>query len=317
MRDNGDLDRVDIVRPETKKIGLTQWNLFRQWAISQLGHSVFQSALSMPELLGHLLAAYGKHWYETGGSLLYLRHLLVHIQRVIPFCKGRIQPAWEIVSKWEILQPVEHRRPLPLKVLEAMVACSLFWSWPRVACILLLAFHGCCRPGEVLRATRRDLVLPMDLASSSESAVFLRIGNPKSKRRGLGKIQHVKIDHHGVSSFLQRVLGLLDGDAPVFPGTPGSFRRRWNMLLKGLKIPDDVRLTPGSLRPGGTVELYRKGVGIHDILWALRLKHVETLQHYLQEVSTEMTLFDLPKCAKLTIEEMSDFLPILLSSLEP
>lgn len=317
VRDNGDLDRVDIVRPETKKIGLTQWNLFRQWAISQLGHSVFQSALSMPELLGHLLAAYGKHWYETGGSLLYLRHLLVHIQRVIPFCKGRIQPAWEIVSKWEILQPVEHCRPLPLKVLEAMVACSLFWSWPRVACILLLAFHGCCRPGEVLRATRRDLVLPMDLASSSESAVFLRIGNPKSKRRGLGKIQHVKIDHLGVSSFLQRVLGLLDGDAPVFPGTPGSFRRRWNMLLKGLKIPDDVRLTPGSLRPGGTVELYRKGVGIHDILWALRLKHVETLQHYLQEVSTEMTLFDLPKCAKLTIEEMSDFLPILLSSLEP
>ncbi len=112
-------------------------------------------------------------------------------------------------------------------------------------------------------------------------------------------------------------MGYLDGSDRVFPGTPGSFRRRWDLILKGLKIPVSVNLTPGSLRPGGTVELYRKGVGIHDILWALRLKHVETLQHYLQEVSTDLTLFDLPTDAKHTIEGMSVFLPLLLSPLEP
>ena len=316
-RDHDDLDGVHLVRPETKRMGSKHWDLFRQWAVVEIGAQAFRSALSIPELLGTLLAAYGKHWYGSGGSLLYLRHLLIHTQRILPYCKGRIQPAWEVVNKWEILQPVEHRRPLPLKLLEAMVACSLFWSWPRVACVLLMAFHGCCRPGEVLRSTRRDLVLPMDVASASECAVFLRINHPKSRMRGLGKIQHVKISHEGVSGFLQRQLGYLDGSDRVFPGTPGSFRRRWDLILKGLKIPVSVNLTPGSLRPGGTVELYRKGVGIHDILWALRLKHVETLQHYLQEVSTDLTLFDLPTDAKHTIEGMSVFLPLLLSPLEP
>ena len=53
-------------------------------------------------------------------------------------------------------------------------------------------------------------------------------------------------------------------------------------------------LTPGCLRAGGTVELYRQGMQIMDILWSLRLKNLETLQHYLQEISTQVTMIDLP-----------------------
>lgn len=310
-RHYSDLDGIDLVRPETKRIGANQWEAFCEWASTQLGSSAFRSALLLPELLSLILASYGRHWYESGGSLFYYRHLLLFLQRKMPVCRGRIQAAWEVVTRWEILQPVEHRRPLPLKVLEAMVVVCTLWRWHRVSCVLLVAFHGCCRPGEVLRACRKDFVLPMDLGSTMEGPVFLRIDKPKS---GLGKIQHAKIDHPGISVFLQHIIGTLGGDDRIYPGTPGTFRRRWNVLLRALHIPSEFKLTPGSLRPGGTVELYRKGVAIHDILWSLRLKHLETLQHYLQEVSTELTLFDLPQEAKDAISSLAACLPIFLSN---
>lgn len=50
-----------------------------------------------------------------------------------------------------------------------------------------------------------------------------------------------------------------------------------------------------------------------DILWALRLKNVETLQHYLQEISTQITMFDLSPAAKVSIVAFADFFHFALS----
>lgn len=61
------------------------------------------------------------------------------------------------------------------------------------------------------------------------------------------------------------------------------------------------------------MELYRRGTAILDILWALRLKNVETLQHYLQEVSTKITLLDLPILAKNNITALSSMYPFFVS----
>ena len=51
------------------------------------------------------------------------------------------------------------------------------------------------------------------------------------------------------------------------------------------------------------MHLYKQGLGILDILWALRLRNVETLQHYLQEISTEITMIDLPFPCRLSDPE--------------
>ena len=53
-----------------------------------------------------------------------------------------------------------------------------------------------------------------------------------------------------------------------------------------------------------------------DILWALRLKNVETLQHYLQEISTQITMFDLSPAAKVSIGAFADFFPFCLVHLQ-
>ena len=52
-------------------------------------------------------------------------------------------------SRWEELEPVEHRRPVPRAMVEAMCVLALRWGWTRVVCIILITYHGCARPGEV------------------------------------------------------------------------------------------------------------------------------------------------------------------------
>ena len=158
-------------------------------------------------------------------------------------------------------------------------------------------------------------MLPADLAmEGDDSAIFLRILEPKAKRRGLGKVQHAKIEDSLVCRFLSRYLADLNLDEQIFSGAPSSFRRRWDSVLQALDVPLSLQITPGGLRPGGTVELYRRGKPIQDILWALRLKSLETLQHYLQEVSTEVTMVDLPAAAKTSILSASSMYCFFLES---
>ena len=133
-----------------------------------------------------------------------------------------------------------------MKLLEAMAAVGCTWKWYRFVAIILLSYFGCCRTGEVLRAQRRHVVLPSDLAMDIPSgAIFLRIVEPKAKRRGLGKVQHAKIEDSLVCRFLSRYLAELNLDEQIFSGAPSSFRRRWDAVLKALDVPASLEITPG------------------------------------------------------------------------
>ena len=53
-----------------------------------------------------------------------------------------------------------------------MVSLCLGWGWLRVAGVIVLTFEAICRPGEVLNACRRDLLLPQDLVAEDPGRVF-------------------------------------------------------------------------------------------------------------------------------------------------
>jgi len=306
------LDSVELIRPETIAIGVAQWEIFVRWVVDSFGRPMLDSLWLSPPLMGYMVAAYGRHAFEAGRALFNFRHLVVYIQRSFAGMRGNLGPAWEILNRWEELEPVEHRRPIPKAMIDAMVSLAILWSWWRVACVLLIAFHGCCRPGEVLLASRVHLVFPGDIGQHG-GPIFFRIQKPKPGRRGLGRVQHTKILSEAVGKFLAGILFDLQPQAPIYFGSAGAFRTRWNRLLLGLKVPLSCGLTPAGLRAGGTVELYRQGCPISDILWTLRLKKLETLQHYLQEVSTQITMVDLPLDAKQMIYSFSELLPHFLS----
>lgn len=152
-----------------------------------------------------------------------------------------------------------------------------------MASILFVSFFGCCRPGEVLNAVPRSLILLEDAGGLQGSACFLRICKPKPGRRGMDQ---------AISSFLSRVFAGLGENGYFYPGTIGAFRTRWNKLLLQLGIGSSAKITPGCLRAGGAVELYKRGMPIMDIFWCLSLKNTETLQRYFQEISTNIDMID-------------------------
>ena len=101
-------------------------------------------------------------------------------------------------------------------------------------------------------------------------------------------------------------------DEKLYPATPGTYRRRWDKLLKLLEIPADVRLTPGGLRGGGAVAAYKGGRALVEILWQMRIKHLVTLESYLQEVAADSVLPKLSTESRLLIKSNAELFEGLL-----
>lgn len=265
------MGEVNSVRPETVKLGENLWT--SSWFEAVCGKKAFLSLWQCFDLMSIALARFGNHLYESGKPLYYLRHLVAYAERMFPTVKGRLSAVWDVTSATGANQASCSRL-----FGELVQVC---WYSPGVMFWLVQNWWS-------LRARRKHLILPSDLCMSSSKDVFLRIVGPKPGRRGLG-------------SFLDSVFGSLDGEALLFNGTPSSFRSRWTKVLVALKTPTTFRITLAGLRAGGAVELYRQGRTIHDIFWALRLRHLVSLLRYLQEVSTSVRTRDLPIDAKTTI----------------
>ena len=216
--------------------------------------------------------------------------------------RQHLSPAWQLLTKWEILQPVQHRKPLHFVLFQALVVMALLKNWRRWAGTLVLGFEGIARISEVLRATRADLVLPSDQFSSTFFAAFLRVLNPKTKRRGKGKVQHLKLSNKPAVAFLERCFASLDPDLCLFPLSAAAFRSRWEHLLDELLVPKQMRPTPASIRGGGAIMAYQRGETISDIMWRMRVSSQPTLEHYLQEMAADSIMTRLPETCKHRIK---------------
>ena len=137
---------------------------------------------------------------------------------------------------------------------------------------------------------------------------FVHFPNPKSGLRGGARQQHITIHGNGLGRLLTSIFGNLDGSAKLWPFTPSTFRRRWDhIVLHRLNIPSALHLTPGSLRGDGAVALYVQDTPIHDILWRMRFKNQETLDHYLQETAALTYLRGLSEKCRQQISVIAEF----------
>eukprot|EP00438_Fugacium_kawagutii_P031232 Skav211063 [mRNA] locus=scaffold314:129393:143003:- [translate_table: standard] len=306
-RNVADLLTAPIFEPTTIAIQQRVWHKFEVWLHDHLSESTCSQIFLCPLVAAQVLRMYGVQSYERGEALYELRHLLVYVQRQYPLLKPVLGPAWDIIARWEEIRPVHHRTPLPSLLFRAVFCVAVFKGWRRWAATLLLGYEGLARIGEVLAALRRDLVLPSDLFEAEHPAAFLRIHKPKSKRRGKGRIQHLKVETPAAVHFLEAVFCELDSFLPLFPLSTGMFRTRWEKILIFLGVPKAVRPTPASIRGGGAISAYRKGESIQSIMWRMRLVSQSTLESYLQELAAESFLTQLPESAKSRIRFFASF----------
>eukprot|EP00438_Fugacium_kawagutii_P027072 Skav214863 [mRNA] locus=scaffold16:542655:545267:+ [translate_table: standard] len=311
---DGRLEDIGLVEERTQFLQLQVWRDFGQWALQRISRAAWESALLFPMLLSVLLKEYGNHLYAAGKSLYVYRHLAVYVQQNVLGVRPYMGVVWDMVSRWEIAEPTEHAAPLPGPIFKAMLSLALQWRWYRFAGVLGLAFYGICRPGEVILAERKSLVLPSDMMHDSPRVAYLRIEKPKARRRGKGTVQHASIHEVDFIQFAEVVFGGLNGQVRLFPASSNSFRRRWDKLLEALKISSSMRLTPGGLRGGGAIHAFQEGADISRLMWRMRLKSLSTLESYLQEVVANTIMSDLTEEARFSVKAAATLAPYYLAS---
>ena len=313
-RDVQQLEEVRLVNKQTQVLQDRVWADFNNWVCSVVSLAAAEQLFLCPQLAVDVLVNYGKSRFAAGAPMYEFRHLLVLAQQSQAGLRAHMTPAWRLLSKWEAVQPLQHRQPLPEVLFRAMFVVGMLWGWRRWSATLLLGFEGIARIGEVLRASRADLVLPCDSCDSVTGVAFLRVLKPKSSRRGKGRIQHLKIADANAVSFLEHVFGPLDFSLQLFPLSAGVFRRRWDKILEALLVPKSRRPTPASIRGGGAILAYKRGEPISDILWRMRLVSLTTLESYLQELAADSLLTRLPERSRCRIRSAAALFDLQLRS---
>ena len=313
----GRLEDFGLVEERTAILQQKVWLDFANWCQEKISFQAWESALMFPMLLCCLLKEYGSFLYASGRSLYVFRHLVVYAQQSCLGARMYMHTVWDMISRWEIAEPTEHRAPLPSPIFHAMMSIAMQWNWHHFAAVLGLAFYGICRPGEVIAATRRCLVLPSDMMHDIEHVAYLRIEKPKGRRRSKGLVQHASIHHVEFINFLESIYGTTDKTCRLFYGSPSAFRKRWDKILVALRVSSAIRLTPGGLRGGGAIFAFRNGTDIYNLLWRMRLKHLGTLESYLQELIADTVMADLDVPARQRIRAAAMFVSFLPGSRNP
>ncbi|CAE7221711.1 unnamed protein product [Symbiodinium sp. CCMP2592] len=304
------LSEVELVEPRTAAVRDKHWAAFIAYLQSELGRDGVASTLEVPGLLVSMLCIYAQILYDAGTPLCYYRQLLAHAQLVVPQARPIMRPAWDYVTRWERLGPLQHRPPIPEVLTRALSSVSISWGWRRFAAITLLCFYAIARIGEVLAASRRDLLTPED-ALDPAGKLYLLIRSPKTRHRG-ARIQHATVEaFQDVLRFIIAVFQDLDPELKLFGGSAGVYRRRWDEVLRALDVPKNLRLTPGSLRGGGAVTAHKRGVPIQELQWRMRLGHQNTLAHYLQETTAASVLPSLSSSSRKSVLAADALLPFL------
>lgn len=296
------LESVPLIEAKTAALQTRFWKWFNQWLDEHLSSSAKNALLAHPATLCQLVKEFGNHLYSSGKTLHVLRHLVVYVQKTFVATRPFMSINWDMIARWEKLEPPIHRTPIPGSILRAMVVIGVLLNWKRFSGVLCLAFFGITRPGEVLRASRKDLVLAGDLLLPDSSVAYLRVGEPKPRGRGKGRVQHASIHEPKVISFIEHIFGHVHKTDMLYGVSPNTFRRRWNHALQILLVPSEARLTPGSLRGGGAVEAYRSGMELTKLCWRMRLKNLATLESYIQEVAADAFLVELSDTARKRIQ---------------
>lgn len=165
-----------------------------------------------------------------------------------------LQPAWDLAYAWLRQEPPVHHIALPWQILLAMLTTSLAWGWTLVAGVLALSWGGVTRIGEVLAATRRNLVLPSDLDGATPFAL-LEIFEPKTRFK-TARHQAARVDQPQLLQVLEIAFAHILPSQKLWPFSGQTMRKRFQTLLNVLKldtIPRDLQrgLDLGSLRAGG------------------------------------------------------------------
>ena len=244
-----------------------------------------------PDEVADALRHFGQSLYQSGRPLGDFWTTITGVTDLRRSWSRSLTAAWDVVTAWELFEPVDHHIPVPKVVFRALFAAALLAHDTPFNVINVAGFIGGLRPGEALRLRRSDIVLPID-RGKSDGPVYLVVRKPgKAKRRGV-QAQHAKIGDPDMVRFLAWALAGLPRGAPVWAASPSAFGNRWRLYVEDVLqlSADSVQgFCPAGLRAGCATELYEETHDLVLVQWQLRHGDLATVQNYVQELPMAMS----------------------------
>ena len=259
-RDRPALTEGRPVEPKTIKL--------RERLLEQFGYWIAEQGLCLDRILDQgihaaddlnvLLCRYGRLLYQSGKTYNSFAETINAVATKRPVLRRSLQGAWDLGYAWVKAEPSQHHVAMPAPVLCAMVALAISWGWLPLAGCLALCWGALLRPGELICACRRDLLLPSDL-DGTISFALLSIAEPKS-RHTTARHQSAKLDAPDLLAFIDFVFKKYEPHQRLWPHAASTLRNRFSQLLRALQLPlvhqPHLRcLDLGSLRSGGATWL--------------------------------------------------------------
>ena len=215
---------------------------------------------------------------------------------------------------------------LPLKSLPSDVFCNQHgtWllvgysgslSWDRVAGCLSLGWGALLRAGELISATRSQLLLPSDVFFSANFCL-VSILEPKT-RFTAARHQSAKLDSSDLVALVELAFADLHLSQRLWPYSGQTLRTRLRQLLSALWLPT-VRtattkpLDVGSLRAGGATWLLQTTEDAELTRRRGRWVNAKTMEIYIQEIQATSFFTSLPSETRRRIVGLSLVFPEVL-----
>ena len=262
-----------------------------------------------------LVQRYGRLLYDAGKSYNSYAELINALTSWKPAIRRLMQGAWDLGYSWKRLEPGEHHVAMPPQILLAMVATSFLWGWSRFGGCLALGFAGLLRPGELLKSTRADLLLPLDCGYTI-SYGMLAIREPKSRFTN-ARHQSVKIDIPDLLEVVELTLGHLAPSQKLWPHSGQTFRSRFKAILEALSLPVSPQgnlrpLDPGSLRAGGATYIIQTTECGELCRRRGRWANYKMMEIYVQELSSLLYLRKISVLAHKKVIDVGSVFPLVL-----
>lgn len=256
-----------------------------------------------------ILEKYGRALYQCGKSYGAYAETINAITSWKPALRRMLGGAWDFGYAWIRSEPGTHHSAMPGPVALAIIATSLLWGWTQFAGVMALMWSGLLRPGEVLAATRGDLLLPID-GDSTIPFGLLAIKDPKTRFTN-ARHQSAKLDLPDLLRVIQLCLGHLQSLQKLWPLSGSTLRSRFRSVMQALQLPlvsfNGCRpLELASIRAGAATWLMQT-MESPDMLqrrgwWANR----KMMDIYIQEITAVVYLQRMPAATKSVVLTVAD-----------
>ena len=155
--------RVSFAAAERRSILLKK---FGEWLEDKHGVDIFELLKEEGRVVGRYLAEYGQFLYNQGDAVGVFVDSILSVVDQERSLRRVLTAAWDVADSWKLLMPWSNHCPTPPSVALALFSLSVVWHWPDMGLFVLMAFLGLFRPGELLKLTRSDVLLPSELLST-------------------------------------------------------------------------------------------------------------------------------------------------------